>query len=127
MLKSTQACAGRGRQTSGLSDGSVSVSSHGGVRHASGNVTTGCVRLDGSCMERVKFHDSRRHARVHRLVAHSFFDSPPTPAHCYVNNQDGLKSNNHMSNLEWVTASQNAKHALDRISARESLQHRHPF
>lgn len=49
---------------------------------------------------------------VHRLVATNFLDTPTNPDRKYVNHKDGDKSNNHMNNLEWVTASENVAHAI---------------
>ena len=47
---------------------------------------------------------------VHRLVALHFI---PNPYHYpQVNHKDGDKSNNHVNNLEWVSAEANAQHAL---------------
>lgn len=45
---------------------------------------------------------------VHRLVAEAFIGLPPKMC---VNHKDGKKYNNHLSNLEVVTESQNKKHA----------------
>lgn len=47
---------------------------------------------------------------VHRLVAECYL--LPSEKHMEVNHIDGNKSNNHYSNLEWVTPSQNVKHSI---------------
>jgi hypothetical protein len=46
--------------------------------------------------------------QVHRLVTAAFIG--PCPADMEVNHIDGDKSNNHTSNLEFCTASENLKH-----------------
>ncbi len=51
----------------------------------------------------------RVNASAHRLVYHHFFG--PIPDGMVVNHLDGVKSNNHPSNLEIVTPSENVKHA----------------
>ena len=48
-------------------------------------------------------------ARVHRLVALAF--CAKEEGKDIVNHKDGVKTNNHMDNLEWVSESENAKHA----------------
>lgn len=50
---------------------------------------------------------------VHILVAKHFIPKPPIE-NLEVNHIDANKSNNLVSNLEWVTRSQNTKHAIDR-------------
>lgn len=46
---------------------------------------------------------------VHRLVANAFL--PPDPVRPEVNHRDGNRQNNHLSNLEWVTRSENVAHS----------------
>ena len=53
----------------------------------------------------------QRNCRVHRLVAQYFLPNPDNMNE--VNHKDGNKDNNHVSNLEWCTRSNNVKHSFD--------------
>lgn len=52
----------------------------------------------------------RKILKIHRLVAIYFLD--PVPGTDQVNHIDGVKTNNHYTNLEWVTCKQNMDHAV---------------
>ena len=62
-----------------------------------------CLKLANSGM--------RTSVLVHRLVAEAFIPNPDNKAE--VNHKDGNKENNCVENLEWVTSSENKRHALD--------------
>lgn len=51
-----------------------------------------------------------KHCNIHRLVAIAFI--PTTNYNLQVNHIDGDKTNNYVSNLEWVTNSENFNHAM---------------
>ena len=64
----------------------------------------GYVYCETNVQSEVKTH------RVHRLVAKTFLDNRENKP--YVNHKDGNKSNNIVENLEWVTGTENNKHAI---------------
>lgn len=60
------------------------------------------------CGERKRY----RCVKVHRAVAHTFYGHPP-PNYPMVNHRDGVRYNNHYSNVEWSNAAHNRRHAVD--------------
>lgn len=95
-------------------DGMYSVSQFGNVLSKHFNRTkTLRPGLTTSGYKFVSLHKNgiKRTLSIHRLVAITFLpnnDNLPE-----VNHKDGNKLNNHISNLEWCTRSQNIKHMYD--------------
>ena len=54
-------------------------------------------------------HGKLKTSKVHRLVAETFI--PNTGNKSQVNHKNAIKIDNHIDNLEWVSRSENIKHA----------------
>lgn len=61
--------------------------------------------------------NKRKTFSVHRLVAIAFLENPLNKD--TVNHKDGKKTNNHVSNLEWFTRSEQTQHAWDNSLIKE--------
>ena len=51
--------------------------------------------------------------KIHRLVAKAFLPEPDKDVYMEINHNDGDKHNNDVTNLEWMTRSQNIQHGWD--------------
>ena len=82
------------------------VSSSGRVKSPTGYTHYGCLKHSGYR----SVHIQRQHYQVHRIVASAFL-GPPTEDRWQVNHRDGNPSNNALSNLSYVTPSENTRHS----------------
>lgn len=79
------------------------------INNRTGRVLKGGLDSDGYRQVTLCDKGRRRNCKIHREVALTFLPNPENfPV---VNHKDGVKTNNHFTNLEWCTVSHNTKHA----------------
>lgn len=74
-------------------------------------VISGHVSDSGYIEYNIRKNGRPKTIRGHRLVAETFIENPSNKP--LINHIDGDKTNNNLSNLEWSTHKENAKHALE--------------
>lgn len=91
-------------------EGLYKVSENGVIIRLDTNKEIGKRRGNGYTLTKLFKNGENKTMSVHRIVAEAFIPNPEGKP-C-VNHIDGDKTNNHVSNLEWVTYSENTSHAF---------------
>lgn len=91
-------------------EGLYEVSNHGKVRNASRRELS--TPADGRGYAKVNLSKNKRKLQksVHSLVAEAFLG--PRPPGYDINHKNGIKTDNRVENLEYVTRQQNLRHAI---------------
>jgi len=87
-------------------DNRYEVSSNGNVRNKHTNLILK-LSLTGSGYLSLMLY--RKSVNVHRIIAKIFIENPNNYA--VVNHKNGIKTDNSIENLEWVTSSENQTHS----------------
>lgn len=77
---------------------------------------------DGYEKVKIFYESKRKNIFIHRLVAFAFLDNPENKPQ--INHIDGVKNNNKLRNLEWVTNKENVAHSfnvLNRVGSHTGL------
>lgn len=84
-----------------------------GQRLLKGKILKGGITRFGYVKVILTKEKTKRTFLVHRLVAEAFIENDNPKSKNQVNHIDGDKLNNSIENLEWVTASENVRHAFE--------------
>ena len=101
-------------------EGKYEVSSFGNVRSSKG-LLNGSVKRNGYKQVILCFQRPIKHINIHRLVAVAFIPNPDNKPQ--VNHIDGNKLNNNVTNLEWVTGSENSIHSCHVLGKKQNPPH----
>ena len=101
------------------------VSSLGRVRRIGGKVLSP-YRTGNVGKQYLTVSIDRKGRKVHRLVCLAF-NGEPSEGRDQVNHKDGNKENNSANNLEWVSCSENVRHAFDVLGKKSSGGHSGKF
>ena len=96
------------------------VSNRGNVKDRNGNVRKMHTSNSGYYRIALSMNGKRVNQSVHRLVAEYFCCGKQDGYQ--VNHIDGNKTNNAADNLQWVSPSENTKHAYDKLGKKPSFR-----
>ena len=98
-------------------EGMYQISNKGNIRSLNYNHTHKIKKLSQETTDRgykrivLRYKRTAQHFLIHRLVANTFIPNPYNKQE--VNHKNGIKTDNSVDNLEWVSCKENVNHAID--------------
>jgi hypothetical protein len=89
------------------------VDTNGVIYGKKGNPLKFSINPKGYCMVVFSINGKTKGFGIHQIVARQFIINDAPGDKTQVNHIDGDKTNNHIENLEWVTAKENMRHSID--------------
>lgn len=89
------------------------VDTNGIIYGKKGNPLRFSINPKGYCIVTFSVNGKTKGFGVHQIVARQFVENDNPECKTQVNHLDGDKTNNHIENLEWVTAKENMRHSVD--------------
>lgn len=86
-----------------------------------GQILKANITPKGYCRIQLSKNDRKRAFMVHRLVANAFLENPENKPS--VNHKNGDKQDNRVTNLEWMTYSENEQHSYDNELRKSSIKY----
>lgn len=97
-----------------------SISIEGKVRNDKRGTLLTSHKQQGYMHVSLSFLSQTKRLKIHRLVAIAFIPNPKNKP--YVNHKNGIRDDNRIENLEWVTASENTIHSWNTGLSKSSVE-----
>lgn len=91
--------------------GIVVANQHGGKKFLKGRVLKPNLGVRGYYTVNLTKENKKKNVAIHRLVAEHFMDPPNDKEKTDINHINGIKTDNRIKNLEWISRGENVRHA----------------
>lgn len=98
------------------------ISNFGNIKTIQGKILSQNIDKDGYYQVCLCYEGLQQTKKVHRLVALTFLYNDYQSG-LVVNHKDGIKTNNFVGNLEWVTIQYNTQHGYDMGLSKKGYEH----